>query len=187
MRAVEERRLLERVSEGDDVAFGLLARRLERPLYHFLLRVTGAPALAEDARQLTLVRIYTRAAGFRGGSVRTWIFRIAYRVGLNVRRDEARRRLAPLDAESPPVDAGPGPPARAERAEEHERVRCSLARLDEADRALLWLRVTEGLTFDEVAEILGAPPSTLRYRFTRALGRLRRELAPPLDCPTQGT
>ena len=178
----DDRVLLARVATGEARAFEAFVRRWESPLYRFLVRLTGSASLAEDARQLTLVRVYTRSGSFRGGSVRAWLFRIAYTVGLNARRDEARRTVPRLDPRTGVVDAAPPPPEAAERAEDRRRVRDALERMDESDRLLLWLRVAEGLSFDEVGDVLDAPPTTLRYRFTRALARMRRELGKKRGC-----
>ncbi len=182
MDGIDDRVTLARAAAGDARAFEAFARRWEAPVYRFLLRVTGSPSTAEEARHLTLVRVYTHASGFRGGSVKTWLFRIAYSVALNLVRDEARATFRALEDAERLVDPSASPDAEVADAEERQRVRLALDRLDEGDRALLWLRVAEGMTFEEVAGALGAPASTLRYRFTRALRRMRRQLRPRIDC-----
>ena len=89
--------LLPRIARGDREAFAAFARRWERPLFRFLLRRTGSPTTAEDARQVTLVRVFRRAGTYRGGSVAVWVFRIAHRVAIDLGRREGRR----------PATAGP--------------------------------------------------------------------------------
>ncbi len=187
---------------GDDAAFEILVRRWEAPLYRFLRRITGSAVLAEDARQLTLVRILQRAETYRGGSVSVWIYRVAYHIGIDVRRRESRGSArSPLVAGKTVVgetaagetavgkagahqrvDRSPSPAVAAETRERDDRVRRALDRLDHADRALVWLRVAEGLSFEQVARVTGEPRSSLRYRFLRALRRLRKHLGTPVDC-----
>ena len=177
MEVPEDRALIERTARGDAEAFEAFVRRWEGPLYRFLLRTTGSPALAEEARQLTLVRIYTRAGGYRGGSVPVWLFRTAWSVAANLRRDETRAALGALPETV--VDGALTPDRRAEEDEEKEALRLALSRLPEETRAALWLRVAEGMSLAETAGALGVPPSTLRYRLYLALRRLKRELDSP--------
>jgi RNA polymerase sigma-70 factor, ECF subfamily len=167
--------LLARAAAGDRGAFDAFVRRWERPLGRFLLRVTGSPHLADDARQATFVRVLTRAGTFRGGGVATWLFRTALRIAIDQRRADVRRAAEPVDAAGL-RDAAPGPSETAAAADEREHVRRALARLGAEERALLWLRVAEEMPFAAVAEAVGLPESTARLRFVRALGRLRREL-----------
>ncbi|HET6202392.1 MAG TPA: sigma-70 family RNA polymerase sigma factor [Planctomycetota bacterium] len=177
MEVPEDRALIERTARGDPGAFEAFVRRWEGPLYRFLLRATRSAALAEEARQLTLVRIYTRAGGYRGGSVPVWLFRTAWTVAANLRRDEARAGAGPLPETL--AAASPSPDRRAEEDEEREALRLALARLPEETRAALWLRIAEGMSLAETAAALAVPPSTLRYRLYLALRRLKRELDSP--------
>lgn len=180
----EDRLLLEKTAAGDARAFDAFVRRWEGPLFRFLRRTTGSDSLAEDARQVTLLRVYRHASSFRGGSVPAWLFRAAYRAASSLARRDARRD-APLDAALELHDAAPSPPANASAVEERDALARSLARLAPEDRALLWLRVGEGLTLDETSRALDVAPSTLRYRFERAIERLRRDLAPVAE-PRRG-
>ena len=81
-----------------------------------------------------------------------------------------------LGAEHERRDPLPEPGDLVARLEERDLVRGALHRLDPADRALLWLKVAEALTYEEIADVLGGRASTLRYRFVRALRRLKREV-----------
>lgn len=179
MEAAEDRALVERTAAGDARAFEAFVRRWEGPLYRFLRRTTGSSDLAEEARHLTFVRIYTRAGRFRGGSVPVWLFRTAWRVAANLRRDEGRAAPAFLDADPNLPDRAPGPDLRLADEEERESLRASLERLPPRDRAALWLRVAEGMSLAETARVLRLPPSTLRYRIYLALRRLKREMTSP--------
>lgn len=170
--------LIARAAAGDRDAFAVFVRRWERPLFRFLDRMLGSADLAEEARQLTLLRVLERGRGFRGGSASTWLFQIAYRIGLDLRRRERYRKTAPLDGE-PSAPAADDPAETVASADEHAFVREALAAMEPEDRALLWLRVADGRTFASVAATLEIPESTARLRTMRALGRLRRRLRAP--------
>ena len=177
-----ERSVLARVARGDRRAFVEFARRWERPLYRFLLQRIGSPSLAEDARQLTLVRVFGAAEGFRGGSVAVWVFRIAHRVAIDVARREARHAVTDRPLPDALRDPAPSPQRVVESAERETLVRNALERLPADERAVVWLRVAEGLSFAEISGVTGEASSTVRYRFLRSLQRLRRHLGTPVDC-----
>ncbi len=93
-------------------------------------------------------------------------------------RDEAlHRQDQPLETEEL-IDRGDSPATRLIKKEEQEAVRRALTHLTAEDRALLWLRIAEGLSLAEVARVLLVPPTTLRDRLPGALRRLRQNLAP---------
>src|SRR5262245_28182031 len=170
--------LIARAAAGDRDAFAAFVRRWERPLFRFLERMLNSADLAEEARQLTLLRVLERGRGFRGGSASTWLCRIRYPIGLHLRRRERYRKTEPLAAE-PPGPAADDPAAAAADGDERAFVRAALAAMEPEDRALLWLRVADGRTFASVAATLDIPESTARLRTVRALGRLRRQLLAP--------
>lgn len=167
--------LLAHTARGDARAFEQFVRRWEAPLYRFLLRVTGSDGLAEDVRQATFLRIYEKSGTFRGGSASVWIFRIAFRGAVRARRrEQVSRRLLAAPASDTDLLPSPEPIGEgAEACEERSAVRAGLAELSEADRALLWLCVVESMPLDAAARVLDTPASTLRYRLSRALARLR--------------
>ena len=170
--------LIARAAAGDRDAFAAFVRRWERPLYRFLERMLNSADLAEEARQLTLLRVLERGRGFRGGSASTWLFQIAYRIGLDLRRRERYRRTEQLPDDAP-GRTGDDPADAAADGDERAFVRAALAVMEPEDRALLWLRVADGRTFASVAATLEIPESTARLRLVRALGRLKRRLRAP--------
>jgi RNA polymerase sigma-70 factor (ECF subfamily) len=177
-----DRDLIARIARGDRDAFTTFARRWERPLFSFLLRLTGSRTTAEEARQATLVSVYRRAVTFRGGTPSTWVFRIAHRAAVDALRRESRAHETGARGAMQIRDRAPPPSAMAESSERAAFVRSALARLDPEERAVVWLRVAEDLSFAQVAEVTGESPSTVRYRFLRSLRRLRQHLGTPVDC-----
>lgn len=167
--------LLARTATGDRKAFEAFVGRWDAPLGRFLQKV-AAGAEADDVRNATFLRLYSRASQFRGGSVKAWIFRTAWRLAQNARRNAIDVRSVSLEQASELLDRAPRPDANVMDTEEHARVRASFVMLDSRDRALLWLCVVEAMPLEQVARVLDEPPSTLRYQFTKALGRIRKNL-----------
>lgn len=176
----DETGLLLRIAAGDAGAFEALVRRFETPLYRFLCRVTGSPDHAEEIRSWTFLRIFRKAHQYQGGSVRAWVFRIAWRGALNLRRRESGlRAMAPLEAAAALEGASPAPDVSLGSREESARVREVLSRMDSHTQALLWLCAAERMPVEEASRVLHRPASTLRYQLSKALERARRELARP--------
>lgn len=170
--------LLARAAAGDRVALEAFVRRWDDPLFRFLERTLGSPHLAADARQRTFVRVMERAGSFRGGQVSTWIFRVALRIAIDLRRYERRRAADPIGDAEPVAARTPDPADEAARRDERGVVREALGEMTEEDRALLWLRVADERPFSEIAVVLCVPEGTARLRFIRALSRMRKRLGP---------
>jgi RNA polymerase sigma-70 factor (ECF subfamily) len=141
----------------------------------FLGRLNGRAERVPDLTQEVFLRVYLAAARYRDtGAFSTWLYRIA----LNVARDDARRHRRdplPLCDHEPPADSEPVE-LHSERRELEQAVAQALAELPELQREALVLRHYEGMSFEDMARVLGTPASTLKSRFTAALGRLRTRL-----------
>lgn len=174
-----------RAAEGDDTAFGVLVRRHTPRMYRVALRIVGSPAEAEDVVQEAWLAAWRALGGFRGESaVSTWLYRVVTNSALaHLRR---RRPTVSLDDPEPAgkstVDsallaaAEPGPEGRVVRAEEVDAVLRAIGRLELSQRVPLVLRELEGLSYEEVAEVLGVNVGALRSRLHRARVALLAEL-----------
>jgi RNA polymerase sigma-70 factor (ECF subfamily) len=157
--------LLRSARAGERAALDQLVAAYQRPLFGFCLGVLDHPEDAEDAVQETFVRALRALDGFRGDALfRTWLFRIALNVCLNVRR--ARRPAAPWEAET--VTDSP-----EEAAVSRLRVREALLSLLPRHRAVLLLKEREGLSVAEIGSVMGWSPK----RAERELSRARQALA----------
>jgi RNA polymerase sigma-70 factor (ECF subfamily) len=165
--------LFERIRRGDRGAFEALYRRYYRPLFAYLLKLTGRPDAVEELIDDTLLVVWHQADRFAGHSrPSTWIFGIAYRKGLKAlsrRQREERRRV---DEEPAPVEHD-GPERRWSRRELAGRVGEALEELPAEQRAVVVLTYYHGLPYPEIAEILGCPVGTVKTRMFHA----RRKLA----------
>jgi RNA polymerase sigma-70 factor (ECF subfamily) len=167
--------LVRRWQEGDEDAFAALVRRWQAPVARFLARLVGRPDAVPDLCQDVFLRVFLARARYRqAGAFSTWLYRIALNAGRDALR-RARRGPRPLPEADPPAAEGLAE-ARCEQQELACAVEGALAELPEALREVLVLRHYEGLSFEEIARLLGAPVSTLKSRFAAALGRLRVRL-----------
>jgi RNA polymerase sigma-70 factor (ECF subfamily) len=175
--------LVTRAAEGDADSFNLLIRRWERPIYALAYRTIGREEDARDICQETFLKAYRGLPKFRGqAKFSSWLYRIA----LNVCRDWARRErrtpvvqapentdLLELSTAAEPSESIEDLVARRDMTRAVERV---MARLPEEQRTAIVLKEYHGLTFQEIADLLDCPLSTVKTRLYQGLVVLRREL-----------
>ncbi|MCB1057064.1 MAG: sigma-70 family RNA polymerase sigma factor [Acidobacteria bacterium] len=172
--------LVERHRYGDPAAFEEVYRRYGEMVYSLCHRLSGDPDLAADLTQEAFLRIFRHVGKFRGGSsLKTWV----YRVALNHCRSRlARRRLfwrslAEPDEPGPEaVDPGRSPEDRAIAHDEGRRLTRALAAVPVAYREAVVLFDLQGLSYEEIARVLGVRLGTVRSRLARGRERLRQIL-----------
>ena len=153
-------------------------------IYRYLRRVTFRSAEAEDLSQETFLRAYRALPGFRGqAKFSSWLYRIA----LNLCRDWMRRERrvpevqAPEDVDLMELAAAREPSEsiedRVARRDLSRTVERAMALLPEEQRTAIILKEYQGLTFQEIADLIGCPLSTVKTRLYQGLTVLRRELA----------
>jgi RNA polymerase sigma-70 factor (ECF subfamily) len=157
----------------DSDRFAAFYERSSRPLWAYLARASGDPALADDLMQESYVRFLTAAAPADGEvASRRYLFRIAS----NLLRDHWRRpRHLPIDDSSDDAHAAAqyAAPDTAPQTEARLTLSPALAQLRPRDRQLLWLAHAENYSHREIAEITGLATPSIRLLLFRA----RREMA----------
>ncbi len=175
----EEHRLVRSAQRGDRPAFARLVDDYYERLYRWLYHLTHDRHAAEDLTQETFLKAFAGLAKFRPGSnFRAWLFRIGHNNFINQRRG-ARRQRENLPENLPGPAAGPA--EQAVHSEERELLAREVRRLPPDVRAAFLLRVEEGLSFRQIANILGLTEETARWRVFKARQRLLGALAPPLE------
>lgn len=169
--------LLARAGRGDAAAFRQLAERLARPALGLAVRVLGDRALAEDAVQEALARLWREAHRFdpARGSFGAWWRRMLMNCALDGRR--RLRVAADLDSARHLADPGAGPEAAAAAAGLAARVAAAMAALPPRQRAALALFHAEGLTMAEIGESLGASEKAVEGLLLRGRAALRERLS----------
>lgn len=172
--------LIERARAGDDAAFEALVRRHEPVVARTVIRMLGPGDDAEDVGQETFVRFYRSLDRFRGdAAVGTYLVRIAMNLSLNAFK--RRKREGSRFDDLPEADPFLRPDAAAEAGERVEAVHRALEELDGKHRAVVVLRMMEGRSTRETAEMLEIPEGTVMSRLQRALAKLGRKLRPLIE------
>ncbi|HEY0079905.1 MAG TPA: sigma-70 family RNA polymerase sigma factor [Pyrinomonadaceae bacterium] len=184
--ATSDEQIVKRALAGDAEAFGELVRRWERPIFALSLGMLGSAEDARDATQETFLSAFRNLRGFRGDArVSSWLHRIAVNQCITRQRrrkvraetaleDEERQEALGETLAVPATDASP---ARvAESRERTEAVRRAVGALPLELREVIVMKEFEEMTFQEIADTLGVPLSTVKSRLYRALGQLRLRL-----------
>ena len=177
---------LSRFLSGDVLGFEQIVRYYGTMVFSLAARLVG-PSDAEDVVQETFLRAYHGLAKFRGeSSLKTWLYAIALnraraRMGTLGRlramfvpgRSREDDPFASLDDAADPAAS---PEENAVLKERRVRLRAAIRALPEDFRAAVLLRDLEGLSYEEVAEVLGIPIGTVRSRLARGRAVLRENL-----------
>ena len=167
---------------GDRSAFAKLVDRYWDRLYRWLYHLTRDRHAAEDLTQETFLKALAAIRSFRPGSnFRAWVFRIGHNNFVNQKRAD-RRTKHPLPDDAAGAESD-GPVHAAEDREALELVMKAVTELPADFRAALLLRVEEGLSFREVAKVLGTTEETARWRVFKARQKLMKVLSPELLPP----
>jgi RNA polymerase sigma-70 factor (ECF subfamily) len=171
-------RFLDRLRAGDAPAFEELVMTYQHRVFGVALRMLGNRAEAEEVAQEAFVRAHRALGEFRGDAkLSTWLYAITSRLCLN-RLASAERRLVRQgeDVLLRLSDAGPRPDAALERRELETALGRAIAELPEDRRIVVVLRDLEGLSYEEIAEVLELELGTVRSRLHRARADLKEKL-----------
>jgi RNA polymerase sigma-70 factor (ECF subfamily) len=183
MRPWTDEELVARSKTGDIDSFNQLVKRWERPIFALAYRTLGREEDARDVTQETFLRAFRALSGFKGDAkFSSWLYRIA----LNLCRDWMRKeRRAPLVAVPEGVDvdqlaAERGPIETVEdlaaRSELSREVARAMESLPAEQRQAIILKEYHGLTFQEIADLMKCPLSTVKTRVYQGLSTLRKQL-----------
>ena len=169
-----EQELVARSQRGDQAAFGQIYARYERSVYRFVYHMIGDADEAEDIKQDTFVKAHRTLPGFRGDcSLQTWLLKVAGNLCRDRIKSRARRgevgMLPELEATLPDDRPSGADPAQIlERKYMQGAVHRVLGGLPEAQRGLIVLRDIEGLSYQQIADILGCSVASVKLRLFRA-------------------
>lgn len=173
-----DREVIEACQRGDWDAFRLLFEAHKDRVYSIALRYCGDESAAMDIAQDTFLTLISSIREFRGGSrFESWLYRIVVNRCLDHRRRD--RRLVPfleglLDIVRAPADSVLDELLRTEMAKDVQKI---IGMLPSEQRIVVVLRYTEGLAYEEIAEILGCSAGTVASRLSRAHRVLERRLS----------
>jgi len=187
--------LVERVKQGDQRAFELLVVKYQRRIERLIGRMVRDTDLVADIAQETFIRAYRALPNFRGESAfYTWLYRIAVNTAkkslMDLKRDPlvTETALASRDDEGDETSRvenelsdGETPDALLASKEIAEAVNAAIAALSEDLRQAITLREIEGLSYEEIADVMNCPIGTVRSRIFRAREAIAQRLRPLLD------
>jgi RNA polymerase sigma-70 factor (ECF subfamily) len=166
--------LIARTLQGELTAFEQLVERHRGIVFRVAARIVG-PDDAEDVSQDTFLRAFHRLGQYRGtATFRTWLLQITQNTALNSLAWARRRPTEAADESPDPPDRDPirQPAMELERRERQQRLELKLRGLRREYRSLLVLRDLEGLSYDEIAEVLDMPLGSVKGRLHRARSEL---------------
>ena len=187
--------LVERVKQGDQRAFELLVVKYQRRIERLIGRMVRDTDLVPDIAQETFIRAYRALPNFRGESAfYTWLYRIAVNTAkkslMDLKRDPlvTETALSSRDDEGDETSRvenelsdGETPDALLASKEIAEAVNAAIAALSEDLRQAITLREIEGLSYEEIADVMNCPIGTVRSRIFRAREAIAQRLRPLLD------
>jgi len=176
-------------SQGDAAALDELYRRYRGPVFGFAYRYLGDADLAQDMLQETFLRVHRSRHQYQPSSrFSSWLFRIARNLCIDEKRRYWNRQVL-AESEMAGADAGSeadilgsfadGGPTAAEQFKEREvseRIREAIERLSEEQKEVMLLSRYQGLTYRQIAEVLGISTESVKQRAYRAHVRLRELL-----------
>ena len=169
-REVEDRDLIAKARKGDVEGYNLLVSRWERRVFNYLLRLVSNREDAMDVSQEVFLKAYQSLPKLDDpAKFASWLFRIAHNEAFSL----LRRRKPEGEM---PVEKAPGRGSELLPIELSLAVETALKRLSEEQREAVLLKVYQGFKFDEMAEILSCPVSTVKSRLYTALDLLRATL-----------
>ena len=185
--------LVQRAVAGDQKAYELLVIKYQRRIQRLIGRMVRDVDLVEDIAQETFIRAYRALAQFRGDAqFYTWLYRIAVNTAkkalMELKRDptvsENSFKSADDDETSPlenELTSSETPEALLASKEIAEMVNAAMEALPEELRQAITLREIEGLSYEEIAEVMSCPIGTVRSRIFRAREAISAKVKPMLE------
>ena len=185
--------LVERVQSGDKQAFDVLVSKYQRRLMRLVSRLVHDPAEAEDVVQEAFIKAYRALRHFRGDSAfYTWLYRIGINTAKNFLVTQARRTPTSTENDAQQAEAFDDgehlrdintPESMLASKQIIETVNAAMDMLPIELRTAIVLREIEGLSYEEISDIMACPIGTVRSRIFRAREVIAEKLRPLLDLP----
>jgi RNA polymerase sigma-70 factor (ECF subfamily) len=171
---------------GDHEAFRVLVERYQGRVFRLALRVLRDEEQARDATQEAFLKVYGALRRFEGrSSFYTWLYRLVMNLCLDLRRKdksgrhvewEEERSVEVSDAAGPLSGPEESPALDLERRELREQLAVAIESLPDEARQTLMLREVDGLSYAEIAEVMGIPKGTVMSRLHHARRKVQQKL-----------
>jgi RNA polymerase sigma-70 factor (ECF subfamily) len=176
-----------RVAEGDEAGFNYLATKYHRPMIHFLYRMVGNQAVAEELAQEVFLRVYRARSSYRAEArFTTWLYRIATNLAVNHARDTRHERAAQtIYLDQPDEESGTTPdvaddePTAEQQLLRNERmaaIKLHVMALPERQRMAVLMHKYQGMDYRQIGDVLKLSESATKSLLFRAYQTLRDKL-----------
>lgn len=170
---VDEHALLQRITQGDMLAFEAFYKVYYPRLFRFILRMTRSPDSVEELIQETLLVVWQSSDRYnRDSKISTWVFGIAYNKALKSISNNTRRS-ADVDVDDLAETLGDPYADQAQMQENQDWLNCALAILPPDQRAVIELTFFHELPYQDIAKILDCPENTVKTRMFHARKKLQ--------------
>ena len=182
---MQDELLIRRAQRGDADAFEQLLLEHQKNVYNLCYRMAGNPDDAMDLSQETFLRAWRCLDQYQFASAfSTWLYRLCSNICIDFLRRRRRQQTVPLTFEDADgeeqtyavPDAQPLPEEQVELKLTRETLRAAMAQLLPEHRAVLQLRVVNGLAYEQIAEVLDIQIETVKSRLSRARNQLKKIL-----------
>lgn len=168
--------LVARAQQGDLPAFEELVKKYQRELYGLAYRLVMDAEEAKDLVQQAFLQAFVHIRSFRQqAQFRTWLFRIAINQCYNYLKSK-KKFGDPVDSEEFVLVGEESPEEDLVNREERRRLYAALARLPAKQRAVITLKLEQGLSYEEISRVLGGTTGAARVNYCQALKTLKKYL-----------
>jgi RNA polymerase sigma-70 factor (ECF subfamily) len=166
--------LVARAQEGDLPAFEELVKKYQREIYGLAYRLVLDAEEAKDLTQQAFMQAFVHIKGFRQqAQFRTWLFRIAINQCYNYLKN--RKKFGdPVDCDEYVLVGEDSPEEELVAQEDHRRLYAALSRLPAKQRAVITLKLEQGLSYEEISKVLGGTAGAARVNYCQALKTLKK-------------
>ncbi len=175
---VTENKLISKAQKGDVHAFAELMKSYMPYVYSVTARILGDEMEADDITQEVFIRAHKYLSSFRGhASFKTWLYRIAVNQALkHIRKMKKSRFDRSIDEAVHVEDTTPNPLDRAIRTSEMQQLKQAVANLPFKQRTVLQLRITDNLSFKEIAYITHRTIGSVKANYFHAIRNLKKQI-----------
>lgn len=168
--------LVTRAQQGELPAFEELVKKYQREIYGLACRLVMDAEEAKDMMQQAFLQAFINIRSFRGqAQFRTWLFRIAINQCYSFLKNK-KKFGDPVDCNEVNLVGDENPVEDLVTHEEHRRLHAALDRLPAKQRAVITLRVDQGLSYEEISQVLGGTTGAARVNYCQALKTLKKYL-----------
>jgi len=182
---MDDAKLMLRVKEGDEEAFRQIVKQYQKTILDLCFRYVGNPEDAEEVTQDVFINLHKAAGSYEPkAKLSTYLYRIAVNLSLNRIRDRKWKRFVPLEflrrgEENRPVSSEiREPDSLLEQKEKQQAVRNAIDSLPTNQRTAVILKRFQGLSYEEIAEVMNCSVSAVEARLHRAKQALQKKLRP---------